>query len=322
MALRVLGLFFLSTLAYAQSNDSIAQIGLPETIVAGTFLTFDYLFEAGKAGHVLRNITAELMVGKAEDNGQEVADIICYPTHASRLRIYPSLGMNGTVFDTLSAGPGEPGTPVSNTTTRSKTFIMSSSAPFACTTPTWTLVVSLADPGYNPLRLAQPNGGDTFFLTNLSTIGSITVAPYWVDESFTFGKIPQMTMEIVKSGTGQSAGAVTLNSTDRAFQYLPMDHFTLTAGAWKAGAAQIRANWTSTNHAGDFSTLSDEFYIASSSPCVGLQSGNSTTSGGSPSASGGTISPPSGALSSVRMQFAGLYVLALSLVAGTTLLFA
>ncbi|KAJ7478995.1 hypothetical protein FB451DRAFT_1365608 [Mycena latifolia] len=186
-------------------------------------------------------------------------------------------------------------------TTRSKTFIMSSSAPFACTTPTWTPVVSLADPGYNPLRLAQSNGGDTFFLTNFSTIGSIKVAPYWVDESFT-------------------------NSTDQAFQYLPMDHFTLTTGAWKAGfvhvAVLIRANWMSTNHAGDFSMPSNEFYIASSSPCVGLQSGNSTTSGGSPSASDGTTSPPSGALSSVRMPFAGLYVLALSLVAGSTPLFA
>ncbi|KAJ7435860.1 hypothetical protein FB451DRAFT_1461378 [Mycena latifolia] len=145
MALRVLGLFFLSTLAYAQSNDSIAQIGLPETIVAGNFLTFDYLFEAGKAGHVLRNITAELMVGKAEDNGQEVADVIWdhgadqdpvlsfdffYQAHAATPEGNYHIRMNGTVSDTLSAGPGDPGTPVSNTTTRSKTFIMSSSAPF------------------------------------------------------------------------------------------------------------------------------------------------------------------------------------------------
>jgi hypothetical protein len=52
MALQVLGLFFLSTLVRAQ-NDTITAIGLPDPIVAGTFLTFDYVFSIGKAGHVV-----------------------------------------------------------------------------------------------------------------------------------------------------------------------------------------------------------------------------------------------------------------------------
>ncbi|KAJ7127965.1 hypothetical protein C8R44DRAFT_101299 [Mycena epipterygia] len=300
----------------------------PTRLRRAPFLTFDYLFEAGKAGHVLRNITAELMVGKAEDNGQDVADIICdhvadqdpvlsfdffYQAHAATPAGNYHIRMNGTVFDTLSAGPGQPGTPVSNTTFRSKTFTLSSGAPFACTTPTWTPVVSLADPGYSPLRLGQPNGGDTFFLTNLSTIGTIQVSPYWVDESFTFGKIPLMTMELVESGTGKSAGSVTINDTTQADQFLPVSSFTLSAGAWK-----VRTNFTSTNHGGNFVTLSDEFYIASSAPCVGLQGGNSTTSGSSPSTSSGSSSKPSGGLNTVSVPFARLFVLALSLVAGAT----
>ncbi|KAJ7703661.1 hypothetical protein B0H17DRAFT_1127274 [Mycena rosella] len=183
MALQLLGLCLLSTLVYAQ-NDNISSIALPDPIVAGTFLTFGYVFEAGKPGHV---------------------------EHYSRV-------------DRKDRGlmPREPGAPVSNTTFRSKTFIMSSSAPFACTTPTWTPVVGLADPGYKPLRLAEPNGRNTF-LTNLSTIGTITVR-----------KAPLMTMELLESATGKSAGSVTLNDTTQA--YLPVSSFNLTPDAWKAGS--------------------------------------------------------------------------------------
>ncbi|KAJ7458727.1 hypothetical protein B0H11DRAFT_2060789 [Mycena galericulata] len=188
-----------------------------------------------------------------------------------------------------------------------------STTPFACTTPTFTPIVSLADPNYNPLQLGMPSAGQVFFLSNLSTIGNIQVAPNFIDDSFNYGTnpVPQMTMELVESATLKSAGFATINNTQAAYQYLPTDRFTLTAGAWK-----IRANWTSGNHGGNFTTLSDEFYIATSGPCVGLQSGQSTTGGGSTSSGSGSTKP-SGALSSSGISFATLCVLVLTLVAGT-----
>ncbi|KAJ7200358.1 hypothetical protein GGX14DRAFT_400709 [Mycena pura] len=317
MVSTVLSLVILPVLVAAQggsinsTGDAIVSIDFPETIVAGDYLTFSYVFD-GQTNHELRNITAELMVGKAEDNGQEVADIMLdhgnpllsdngfgYQAHAATPEGNYHVRVNGSVFFVSSDfSTGETNTTfLSNTTLRSKTFILSSGKPFACTTPTWTPVASVADPNYYPLRLATPNGGDMFWLSNLSAVGKIMVTPYFTDQSFITGMagaVPIMTMELVQSGTGKVAGGVTLNSTMETYQYLPTDQFpNLSVGAWKASRScisssaqftdtrrQVRANFTSASHIGqNFSALSDEFYVAASGPCVGLQSGNSTTDG-------------------------------------------
>ncbi|KAJ6632310.1 hypothetical protein B0H10DRAFT_1976913 [Mycena sp. CBHHK59/15] len=317
MALHALGLCLFATFAYAASNDSIVNIQLPDPIVAGNFLTFDYLFE-GDVGHVLRNITAELMVGKAEDNGTDVTDIICdhvadtdpvlsfdffYQAHAATPPGNYHIRMNGTSYNTLQAGPGEPGTPVSNLTFRSKTFAITSGPPFPCTTPAFTPVRSISDPGYSPLRLGQPNGGDTYFQTNLSSVG-ITVAPYWVDDSFAGHKVPSMSLELVSSTSGASAGVQQVTDPTLAYQYLTMSNFKVSPGAWK-----VRANFTSDVHAGNFVSLSDEFYIASQTPCVGLVAGNSTSpSSPSSSSSSSGSSKPSRALCSFSTSMSTLLV--------------
>ncbi|KAJ7110731.1 hypothetical protein C8R43DRAFT_1243075 [Mycena crocata] len=302
MALRPLFLLFLSTLVLSQ-NDSITDISFPDPVVAGDFLHFAYQYHIGKVGHDIKNISAELMVGNAEENGQEVADVMRMPGLISRT--HPGINgidffyqahaatppgnyhvrMNATVYDTLSVSPGQLGTPVSNITARSKTFRMSIAPP--------------------PLRIGRPNGGDIFFLSNLSTIGTITVAPYFVDETFDNLKIPSMTPELGRIRYREECGTATLVShsilmapsvltyqplyeTTSAYQYVPVDFFTLSGGAWK-----IRAKFTSDSHSGNFVALSDEFYIASSGPCVDLQGGNSTTTSGS-----GSWSSPSRALGS------------------------
>jgi hypothetical protein len=56
MALRSFGLLFLSTLVSSQTATigNITQIGIPDKIIAGDFLTFNYLFEAAKAGQEVR----------------------------------------------------------------------------------------------------------------------------------------------------------------------------------------------------------------------------------------------------------------------------
>ncbi|KAF8173369.1 hypothetical protein K438DRAFT_1980917 [Mycena galopus ATCC 62051] len=51
-----------------------------------------------------------------------------------------------------------------------------------------------------------------------------------------------------------------------------LDHrYLRTTSTWlAAGAVKLRANFTDKNHAGNFTSLSDESYIATESPCVGF----------------------------------------------------
>ncbi|KAF7358450.1 hypothetical protein MVEN_00895500 [Mycena venus] len=334
MALRSLGLLFLSTLVSAQNSTklgNITTVNVPagSTIKAGDFITFNFVFEEGAVGQVLRNVTAELMVGAVEDNGSNVADVmsihgndlgaafdndISYWLSAATPPGNYHIRVNGTIYDTLNATTDkDPGTALGAVTARSKTWILSHPDPFLCTIPSFTPVPSVTDPNFSPLQLGQPPAGFMYYLNNISQVGSIAVAPSWVDESFGGGtSINQMTMEVVKSGTLESVGSVVLNSTQQAFQALPVDKFQLVAGAFR-----IRANFTDKNHAGNFVTLSDEFYIASQGPCVGLQSGNSTTSGGGSGSSGNPSQTPKGAaLSGSTIPVTGLFVLFLSLLAG------
>ncbi|KAK7002407.1 hypothetical protein R3P38DRAFT_2557338 [Favolaschia claudopus] len=329
------GLLVFSTALVAAQNSSdlgsIERVDVPagNTIKAGDFITYGYFYNPEQVFRQLRNITSELMIGAAEENGTAVAslmsvhgndlgspisDDIGFWLHAATPPGNYHIRVNGTVFDTSKTSTSaDPGTPLGPLTARSKTWILSQPDAFACTVPQFTPIVSVADSNYSPLQLGQPLAGMVYYLNNISTVGTITVAPSWVDVTFGGGlNIPQMTMEVVKSPSLDSVGSVILNSTSQAYQFLPIDKFKLEAGAFK-----IRANFTDKNHAGNFVTLSDEFYIASGGNCAGLQSGNSTTSGGGSSGDGKQSAPPKGAaVSSMSIPFTGLAVLFVSFVAG------
>ncbi|KAF7341908.1 hypothetical protein MSAN_02046500 [Mycena sanguinolenta] len=328
MALPSLGLLFLSALVSAQNSTSLGNVSVSvpagNTISAGDFITFEYEYE-GAVFQTLRNITAELldsnmnvvdlMSDHGNDVGAPISTDIGYWTSAATPPGNYQIRVNGTVYNTTTALGNDPGTPEGPISALSKSWILSQPAPFACTTPTFTPVVSVSDPNYSPLQLGEPLAGTVYWLSNISTVGTITVAPSFIDESFFGGtNIPQMTMEVVKSPSLESVGSVVLNSTSQAYVGLPIDRFQLSAGAFK-----IRANFTDKNHAGNFTALSDEFYIASSGPCVGLQSGTSTTGGGSSSnnsSGSGTTGKTGAALSGKAVPVGGLCVLLLSLVAG------
>ncbi|KAJ7279497.1 hypothetical protein C8J57DRAFT_1303502 [Mycena rebaudengoi] len=59
---------------HAQSNDSV-KFFIPKKVVTADFATFSYSWN-GVVTHLPKNVSFELMIGKAEDKGNEVADII------------------------------------------------------------------------------------------------------------------------------------------------------------------------------------------------------------------------------------------------------
>ncbi|KAJ7213651.1 hypothetical protein B0H12DRAFT_1155822 [Mycena haematopus] len=329
MALPSLGLLFLSALVSAQNSTSLgnATVTVPagDTIKAGDFITFEYIYNGG-VFQTLRNITADNLnvVEILNDHGNDVGaplstDIGAWTSAATPPGNY-QIRLNGTVYNTTVALGDDPGTPEGPISVLSKSWILSQPDAFLCTVPSFTPVVSVTAPNYSPLQLGQPLAGTVYYLNNISTVGSITAGPSWIDDSFFGGtNVPQMTMEVVKSPSLESVGSVVLNSTIQTVVELPIDKFQLSAGAFK-----VRANFTDKNHAGSFTALSDEFYIASQGPCAGLQSGTSTTGGGSGGGSSAGSSSPSttakagAALSGKALPFTGLFVLFLSLFAGAT----
>ncbi|KAJ6460317.1 hypothetical protein C8R45DRAFT_1029907 [Mycena sanguinolenta] len=341
MALLSLGLLFLPSLVSAQNSTSLGSLAVPlpagNTISAGDFLTYGYEYE-GDVFQQLRNITAELV-----DSNLNVADIMCnilpqYPqssltqhvdahgnnvgldSFSDDLGYYTSaatppgnyqIRINGTVYNSTSAIDNDVGTPVGNLSVLSKPWVLSQPAdPFLCTVPTFTPVVSVTDPNYSPIRIGQPLAGTMYYLNNISTLGLILVTANYVDGSFGQETSPA-TMDVVKSGSLESVGSVVLNGSILQVAGLPIDKFKLTAGAFK-----VRATFTDSNHSGNFTSLSDEFYIASQGPCVGLQSGTSTTGGGGGSNSSSPSTGKTGAALTVNaVPFRGLFVLFISLVA-------
>ncbi|KAJ7652914.1 hypothetical protein B0H17DRAFT_1147254 [Mycena rosella] len=243
----------------------------------------------------LNNITMELMSGRAEDNGNDVADIISekWPrqppvlSHYSQLstvpkapattsatnfilRSVPSLRMERQCLKPLQTPPGDYHvrmngtiwsgiTTLSTTTARSNTFNVNTSTSYPCNTPPWTPVRSVTDPGYSPLRITDPVGGDVEYQTNLNDgqLSSLSVEFTVVDAFF----------DILKDGDVQATNmAMTMEF--------------------------IRSNFTSTSphNPGSFVAFSDEFYVALEAPCAGLTVNNSTsaTSSASPGPSAGS----------------------------------
>ncbi|KAF7367961.1 hypothetical protein MSAN_00861300 [Mycena sanguinolenta] len=347
MALPFFGLLLLSSLVSAQSSGSLGNLTVPlpagSTISAGDFLTYGYSY-SGDFSQELRNVTAELVGGAIlsrlpptfliisghldsnlnvvdlmYDHGNDggsfsFSDDLGYWTSAATPPGNYQIRINGTVYNSTSIVASDVGTPVGNLSALSKPWILSQPIPFLCTIPTFTPVVSVTDPNYSPLRIGQPLAGTVYYLNNISTLGLILVSANFIDASFGVGdstNASPATMEVVKSGSLESVGSVVLNGTLLQVSGLPTDKFKLTAGAFR-----VRADFTDPNHpGGNFSALSDEFYIASEGPCVGLQKGTSTTGGESGS---NTTGKTGAALSGKIIPFTGL----LTLFAGATLVLA
>ncbi|KAJ7239732.1 hypothetical protein C8J57DRAFT_1528076 [Mycena rebaudengoi] len=94
------------------------------------------------------------MVGKTEDNGNEVADIIeidsspnladlfGWRVHAATTPGDYHIRMNATIYDSLKTRPGATeGDPIGPFTQRSKSFSIALNKPFECTVPEWELII-------------------------------------------------------------------------------------------------------------------------------------------------------------------------------------
>ncbi|KAJ7266279.1 hypothetical protein C8J57DRAFT_1511206 [Mycena rebaudengoi] len=277
----------LSVLGYvdAQSNDSVT-FSIPRQVLTAEVTAVSYSWD-GAATHELKNISFELMVGKVEDNG-EVADIIeinnsgfssstfssesffDWHVRAATLPGDYHIRMNATIYE-------EDGGPIGPFTQRSQSFSVVQKA-FECMIPAWEPVRSVSDPGFGPLRLDRPNGGEVYYLATATR----TMTPV----SYSIGVVQDasITLELVNTRTGASAGAQTLIEEDFGFSDLDMNNFKIEVGPWKAcNTLCKRSNFM----------LTEEFYISSRIPCAGLVVGKSTTSGGS----GG-----SGALTSIAFS--------------------
>ncbi|KAJ7275814.1 hypothetical protein C8J57DRAFT_1311795 [Mycena rebaudengoi] len=268
----------------------------------------------------LRNVLLELMVGKAEDIGNDVADIVgvnmsvssrgiewgynvpaAIPAGDYHIRVTGAMhnisGLEDDGWLESRLGP-----PLGNYTVRSQTFPVVQDHPFACTTPKWTPIPSVDDPRFSALLIYGPRGGEVYFLKTLKDGGSLYVSFTILNEFIRSGDVGPVTLEIVNTATGASVRAQTMSVFDYSSFLRFEDVRNMTVGAWK-----VRANYTLPNVAGagpvsEHTTWSDEFYIASAPPCGGLFIGNSTTP------------EPGAATRGVRASFAAVLAFAAALV--------
>ncbi|KAJ7722433.1 hypothetical protein DFH07DRAFT_856942 [Mycena maculata] len=299
----VLPLVFLTRPAHAQGDDTIANITVPATIqFAGLDpISFTYIWD-GETGHELNNITMELIVGSSEDNGNEVMDIIAveqtstrgnsvdYYVHASTPAGDYHIRMNGTIYNG--------NTPLSSVTTRSSTMNITIGDEFQCNTPAaFTPVRSLSDAGYSPVRVVLPVAGDVFVQTQLTgVLGLVGGTVAVVDGLFDVTDMVNPTLELVNVETGFSTSPQSLATIgnqglllDNGGIEYTTDNVTLNPGTWK-----MRMNFTGTGpgSTGKFSALSDEFFVAQQSPCVGLAQSGSSSSVATQSTPATGTSPP------------------------------
>ncbi|KAJ7278925.1 hypothetical protein C8J57DRAFT_1304953 [Mycena rebaudengoi] len=238
-------------------------------------------WHAPNASVQLRNIALELMSGSAEDLGSDVADIISvnsslsvgetglieYTIHAATPPGAYHIRLNATLYDRATGRSGPfGGVPLSRYSAR----LAVPGRPCAAS----------ADPAFGPLRVLQPVGGQ-LILADLQ----------FVDVDYDFATSTPMTLELLDSASGASAGVQNVSLFDvHTLETLKFEQFKLSAGAWK-----LRANYTAVDIASGAalsisgSALSDEFYIASSAPCGGLRVGNAT--GPAPSSGAGWTYP-------------------------------
>ncbi|KAJ7841292.1 hypothetical protein B0H13DRAFT_2365798 [Mycena leptocephala] len=252
----VLPLVFLTRPAYAQGDDTIANITVPAVIQIGS----------------LNNITMELMLGRFEDNGNEVVDIMAveqtsissnsvnYYVHASTPAGDYHIRMNGTIYNG--------NTPLSNITTRSPTMNITIIDNFQCNTPAaFTPVRSLSDADYSPVRVIQPVAGDVLLQTQLTNgpLAFVTGLVAAVDDLFDVVDMVNPTLELVNMETGFNTSPQSLSTLESqrllsifgTVRYTT-DNVTLKPGTWK-----MRMNFTVIDPGSTrkFSALSDEFFL-------------------------------------------------------------
>ncbi|KAJ7655973.1 hypothetical protein DFH06DRAFT_1199873 [Mycena polygramma] len=276
--------------AYSQMENTIA-LTVPSAIDTSSVAIFSYAW-VGSPGHELNNITMELITG---DTGGVVVDVIAveytqrngnsitYPLHASTPAGQYHIRMNGTIYNGS--------TPLSTITTRSRTFNITLGNAFQCETPAFIPVRNILDPAYSPLRVATPAGGTIFLLDSLgSRLANISSMLYVVDASFNTTST-NAELELVNIATGGSTVAQQIPQADivaRRVSYLT-ENITFAPGMWK-----LRMNFTDPRgpdtNLKSLSTVSDEFYIITDFPCVGLSSANSTSALPSASSTGTSIS--------------------------------
>ncbi|KAJ7275799.1 hypothetical protein C8J57DRAFT_1311769 [Mycena rebaudengoi] len=163
-------------------------------------------------GHVHK-----LMVGNAEDLGNNVADIIGvnsfvdfrtvtlgYSVPASIPLGDYHIRLTGTMYN-VSQDDAR-GTPLGSYTLRSQTFPITQDYRFTCTAPKWTPMQSVDDPGFSHVHIVRPHGGQVYFLKSV----------FHIDLSFQFRNMPTdsqgsdvgpMTVELVNTATGASVSA-------------------------------------------------------------------------------------------------------------------
>ncbi|KAJ7275800.1 hypothetical protein C8J57DRAFT_1311773 [Mycena rebaudengoi] len=254
-----------------------------------------FLLDATNPDIRLRNVLLELMVGKAENIGNDVADIVgvnmslssrgiewgysvpaAIPAGDYHIRVtgamYNISGLPDNTSPDVPLGP-----PLGNYTVLSQTFPVVRDHPFACTTPKWTPIPSVDDPRFSTLLIVRPHGGEVFNLKTLKDGASLDASFGILNEFIAPGDVGPVTLEIVNTATGASVRAQILS----VFDYNPFLRFedvrNLAVGAWKVRANYTLPNVTGADPVSKHSAWSDEFYIASAPPCGGLSIGNSTT---------------------------------------------
>ncbi|KAJ7254877.1 hypothetical protein C8J57DRAFT_1657041 [Mycena rebaudengoi] len=224
LPLLVFTLFSALGYVHAQSNDSV-KFFIPPKVPTADFTTCSYSWEG--VVHEPKNASFELMVGKADVNNLINSKINSgFTDFGWQVRAATPPGdyhirMNATIYESAIDG-----NPIGPFTQRSQTFPVVQNKPFACTVPAWEPVRSVSDPGFGPLRVDLPNGGDVYYLSNdTHTLASISSSISVVDVDFK-RQDASMTLELVNTRTGASAGVQKLT--------LELENFKVEAGPWKA----------------------------------------------------------------------------------------
>ncbi|KAF7369521.1 BTB domain-containing protein [Mycena venus] len=301
MWFRLLSLLTLSTLVFAQGDDTVSVSTGSQVFDASAAFTFLW---KGEAGHNLNNITLELIEGSAEDNGNNVIDIMA--TNVSSVdstqidyTVHPGVPggtyharMNGTIYngDTVLSA-------MSKLSTLSNTFSIPDSG-VPCSAGTFTPITGLNDPAYHPLRFTTPLGGHVITLAEITgPFASLSIQLGLID--VLFGELDGIsTVEVINSETGFNAG---VQHAHLAFPEYITSNITLDPGSWK-----VRMNFTifaPANYPGAFSLESEEFFIvadSSSKPnCTTSSSSSASASGagsGTVPAQSNPASTPSGSV--------------------------
>ncbi|KAF7356034.1 BTB domain-containing protein [Mycena venus] len=212
----------------------------------------------------LQTITkfADFNIEWASNKGTNVIDIMF-----ANVSSVPSPLIEYTVFPGIAAGPYHVrlsgtifngNTALSGTSALSNTFtILNSGVP--CSAGTFTPVTSISDLGYNPVRIASPEGADVIMLfTVTNPNGQLVVIVTAVDVTFDTTLAPA-TLEVINAKTGFNAGVQHANLVLDSPMAYTTNNLTLDPGAWK-----FRVNFTilsPASYPGAFSLESQPFFI-------------------------------------------------------------